>query len=321
MLMPVSQMRKRVVMGVVIVMLIGVGMYGFVPQLDSFDSSWRSLQGARPGYVVAAAAATLAASLLAAILYMLISFHRLALHTTLLVQLSGLFVNRILPAGVGGVGLNYLYLRAKRHSVIRAGAVVSLNNLMGFVGHMVLVLLVLLWYALTATDVPLKIGSGTERIAVLGGVAVVLAVMFVAMRSTLQRWLRRSGKQLRTVWRYYARRPETLGLALFVSMSMTLASAASLWLCSEALGLGLNIGIVFAIFTLGVAAATVTPTPGGIGGAEAALTAGFIAQGIPASQALACALLFRLVSYWFGIVVGSFAFAWAYGHGLFRKSS
>jgi uncharacterized protein (TIRG00374 family) len=62
---------------------------------------------------------------------------------------------------------------------------------------------------------------------------------------------------------------------------------------------------VFIVFTLGVAVGTATPTPGGIGGAEAALTAGFLAQDVSAPLALAAALLYRFTSFWVGLAVGA----------------
>jgi uncharacterized membrane protein YbhN (UPF0104 family) len=56
-----------------------------------------------------------------------------------------------------------------------------------------------------------------------------------------------------------------------------------------------------------------TPTPGGIGGAEAALTAGLVASGQSAADSLAAALLFRAVTYWLPMVLGYAAFQSVYG--------
>ena len=50
------------------------------------------------------------------------------------------------------------------------------------------------------------------------------------------------------------------------------------------------------------------PVPGGIGVTEAALTAGFIAIGVPDDIAFAAALTSRVITFYFPPVLGAFAF-------------
>jgi uncharacterized membrane protein YbhN (UPF0104 family) len=52
------------------------------------------------------------------------------------------------------------------------------------------------------------------------------------------------------------------------------------------------------------------PVPGGIGITEAALTAGFIAIGVPDATALAAALTCRVVNYYIPPIPGWFALRW-----------
>jgi len=52
------------------------------------------------------------------------------------------------------------------------------------------------------------------------------------------------------------------------------------------------------------------PIPGGIGVAEAGLTAGFVAVGVPNATAFAAALTYRLISYYLPPIWGFFAFRW-----------
>jgi uncharacterized protein (TIRG00374 family) len=54
--------------------------------------------------------------------------------------------------------------------------------------------------------------------------------------------------------------------------------------------------------------AGLTPSPGGLGGVEAALVALLVAlTGLTAAQALAAALVYRVMSYWFALGVGGLA--------------
>ena len=52
------------------------------------------------------------------------------------------------------------------------------------------------------------------------------------------------------------------------------------------------------------------PTPGGLGGFEAALVAGLTALHIAAGPAVAAVLTFRLLTFWLPIVPGFIAFRW-----------
>jgi uncharacterized protein (TIRG00374 family) len=57
-------------------------------------------------------------------------------------------------------------------------------------------------------------------------------------------------------------------------------------------------------YGLGQAAQSVPLTPGGLGLVEFAVAAVFVQAGVPASQALAGVLLYRLISYWGMVLVG-----------------
>jgi uncharacterized protein (TIRG00374 family) len=53
---------------------------------------------------------------------------------------------------------------------------------------------------------------------------------------------------------------------------------------------------------------SLVPTPGGIGGIEAALTGGLTTAGIPSATAATAVLVFRLLTWWFPVIPGWFAF-------------
>jgi uncharacterized protein (TIRG00374 family) len=91
-------------------------------------------------------------------------------------------------------------------------------------------------------------------------------------------------------------------------MGITACYAACLYVCAQAVGTPLSVLHVFLVLTLGVAASSVTPTPGGIGGAEAAMIAGLASLGVPVSQGIPIALVYRLVTYWLPLVPGFIAF-------------
>jgi uncharacterized protein (TIRG00374 family) len=102
-------------------------------------------------------------------------------------------------------------------------------------------------------------------------------------------------------------------------MVLTACNTFCLYVCLQALGLSLPLSVVLVVFTLGVSAGEAVPTPGGLGGFEAGLAAGFVAYGIEPSQALAAAILYRLVSYWLPLAAGLAAFIASERLGLFIR--
>jgi uncharacterized protein (TIRG00374 family) len=62
-------------------------------------------------------------------------------------------------------------------------------------------------------------------------------------------------------------------------------------------------------YIVGQLAAAVPLTPGGVGVVEATTTGALAAQGVPAGQAAAVVLAWRLVSHWLPIVAGLVVYA------------
>lgn len=302
-------MRRRYILGGTLIVLLGIGLYGLLPQLPALGRGWSLLGHAKAWYVLLAIAASLLSVACSALVYCLIAVKPLRYVDTLLVELSGLLVDRILPAGIGGLGLNVLYLRARQHTTTQAGTVAALNNTLGFVGHLLLAVVVIGGSFLTGRSVALRLPSLYQWLVIL--------ILFIALLSILTGvayvrrwpWLARVRQQLAAMAHYYAKQPGRLLLAVVVSAGLTLGNVLGLWFAALALGLSVSFLVVFLVFTLGVAAGTATPTPGGLGGIEAALAAGLASQGIPIASAVAAALLFRLVNFWLGLPIGGAAYA------------
>ena len=73
------------------------------------------------------------------------------------------------------------------------------------------------------------------------------------------------------------------------------------------------------IFSAGEAFGTATPTPGGLGGVDAALVVGMTAFGVPLASSLAVTLLFRLVSCWIPVIAGIGFFYYSDRNGFFYR--
>lgn len=313
--------KKQYILSLVLLLLAAVGMFGVLPQLSNFDSSLEALSHAKANLVILAIAAGLLSCGFSALLYMIVSFQRLTFTNTLLVQLSGLFINRILPGGVGGLGLNFLYLRHQKHSASQATTVVALNNTIGFIGHFLLAVACLIIYVITGNELRFNAPTVSPAIGlIIGCIAIGLVVLWKLQQVQLRKLRTVFGKQFRVLVTNYAEHPLRMVAAIALSCCLTLSNVACLWLSCQAVGVSISFIAVFVVFTFGIAVSTATPTPGGLGGAEAALAAGLMSQHISSPLALAAALLYRLVSFWFGLVIGLIAFTVVQSRHLLKTS-
>lgn len=290
---------------IVLTIVLALAVYVLVPQLLDFGDSWTMIANPAWQWVGLAGIAAVATYLAGAGTYYLLAFSRLPYSALVMVQFAAMFVNRLLPGGVGALGANYLYLRNHRHNSAQAAVVVAVNNLLGVCGHTILI--VLLALILGSADL-LTRATSQDSLMTLAVVGVVMCTVFVLARVIAKqrfvKWLGQVRRQLAA----YRRRPAHLSSALLTSMLLTLANSLCLYAACKAVGGDVGFGQALLILSLGVSAGVAVPTPGGLGGFEAGLTAGFIAFGLNSQQALAAALLYRLISYWLVLLFGALAF-------------
>jgi uncharacterized membrane protein YbhN (UPF0104 family) len=286
-------------------LLIGISLlvlYAVVPQLGSFHRSWHYLATARGEQARWGAVFAGLAYFAAAGTYYFLALKPLPYLRTVLIQLTSMFANRLLPAGIGSIGVNYLYLKAKRHSRAEAVAVVTVNNLLGFIGHILILSVALLFYAGT-------LNWHVDLMPWLVAAALVVAVIILAISSFhLKQKLRQEVRQIIKSLLGYRRRLPKVGLALLTSVGLTLCNVLSLWFCTQAIGVHVSFEQVLLAFTLGIAVGSIAPTPGGLGGIEAGMVAGLVGFHVVSSQALAAVLLYRLFNFWLAFAVGAAAF-------------
>lgn len=293
--------RRHILTLIVIVLVI----YALIPQLGDFHNAWQLLRRPSPIWLTAAIGLTFITYAAAALTYCLLALQPLRYRTTLLIQLAATFINRLLPAGVGALGVNYAYLRRQRFSTAGASSMIAINDLLGLIGHGLLVAITLI--VVSGRDQPVSPSfDHITKLAwfVAATVIVILVVLAIAGRHRPKKFMADLWTQLRG----YVGRPWRLAAALISSMLLTSANVLCLACSALALGVHLPFVAILLVFTFGAGIAAATPTPGGLGGFEAGLAAGLIAYHVSSADALAVALLFRLVSYWLTLAVGAVAF-------------
>lgn len=302
-----KQKRSAVLRNLVVLAMLVIALYVIIPQLEQFDTAFDAAMSADPWLLVCAGLMIMGAIAAAALVYVCLALKRIRYRKSFTIQVAGMFVNRLLPAGIGGMGLSADFLYRSKHSLTIATLIVLLNNLLTFVGHMTLLAVAVLVFGITAPsfdlpDVSYWVWAGGI------GIATILLVLFWRKAISVAAKITADIQKLVQIYRRF---PHKIIGAYVAAMCNTAGHAAAIACCMYAFGLDLSPVIALVVLTGGVAVASVTPTPGGLLGAEAGLTAVLVGYGVDLGTALAIALSYRLVSYWLPLLPGVYAFWYA----------
>lgn len=293
------KVNKSLVLSLAILL---IALYVLLPQIKDLKTSVTLARHADRDWLLLALVLVGVTYGFATLSYQLLARHRLKVRRTLLIQISSACANRLLPAGLGGLSLNTAYLFNNKHKIAEASTVAATNNLLGIVGHLLILGVVLVF-------LPSSV-KFTDNFHVSRSIYVSVMVVLVGLIATIlvfpkiRHWLENFSWQVIRDIGAYSKHPLRLIAALFSSIGLTLCYVSALLVCMLAFGTHLDFTQVLVIFTLGTIVGTATPTPGGLIGIEAGLIAGFVAFGVSGPRALAIVLSYRFISYWLPILPG-----------------
>ena len=228
---------------------------------------------------------------------------RLDFFRTALAQLAGSFVTLVTPAAVGGAALNIRYLQRRKIPAAVAAASVGVAQVVAFVLHLMLLVVLA---AIAGTSAKENIQPPEWAWFVLAGLVVVaLAVAAIpATRRVLRARVSPMMGQVLPRLLEVAQHPRKLALGIGGTLLLSATYIGCLAACVAAFGRTVPIASIGVVYLTGSAIGSILPTPGGLGGVEAALTAGLTAAGVPGAAAVSAVLLFRLLTFWLPVPFG-----------------
>ena len=228
---------------------------------------------------------------------------RLSFVRTYLTQLAVAFSGLVAPSAIGNIALNLRYLQRAGVNPAVAGGSVGLAQLAQFSSYFVLLLIS---SVLAGTG---QRASFTPPLAAVIGLIVVVALLLAALavpagrRLIISRFLpvvRRVVPRVVAIFQDPRKVVTLFSGALLLDMSFV----AALTCATRAFGATPSVAAVAVVYFAGAIIGSAVPTPGGLGGVEAALSAGLVAVGLDVSVAVSSVLLFRLCTYWLPIPFG-----------------
>ena len=308
---PVEHLERVSARTVVTVVMFAAAVHFLLPQLGDVGKMWSRVEDADWKWVPAIIAMSALTYFGAALSMAGAVASSVRIFPTFLAQVASSFVNRVSPANVGGMALNARFLQKSGVDSTTAVTGVGLNTLAGFVVHVVLTTLFIVWAGQSAfrsfklpSPEKLLVGAG-----VVAGLAVVVLLVPAVRRAVVEKlgkFLKRSVAGVAAV----ARRPDKLALLLGGSAIVTLTYILSFYYAGEAFGGGLSLATMGAVYLAGSAIASAAPTPGGIGAVEAALIAGLTAAGMSSDVAVPTVFLYRLGTFWLPVLPGWASFTY-----------
>ena len=315
--------RRRLVMGIALIVLSLVGLYLLLPKLAGLNQTWGRLRRGDPLWLGVAAGLELVSIAGYAVLFRTVfgrGIPRLDWRASIQIPLAGIAAIRLLAAaGAGGVAVTVWALgRAGMDPRVIACRMVA-NLILQYAVYLgaVVVFGVGLGVGILHGGGPFVL-TIVPALLSLAGAALVLSAVLVP--ADVERRLRavRSGPRL---WQRLIERlagaPAALGAGARTATELVrerrpgLLGAVAYW--------GFDIGALgcsfqafgghppVAVLVLGYFLGTLgglLPLPGGIGGVEGAMIGVFAAFGIPAAQALIAVLAYRAISFWLPTVPG-----------------
>jgi uncharacterized membrane protein YbhN (UPF0104 family) len=294
--------RRGLVVVAAIVVLVLVAL--LAPGLGSVRMI---LERASPGWIAVAIVLEVLSSLSYVAMFRPAFCPRMSWRSTFEIALSEIAVGSIVPAsGAGGVALGAWILTRSGMPVAvvarRSVAFLLIKSSVNFVA--VAIIGVLLWLGVGPDLSPALTILGTAiSVGVLVGVPIAARVLGKAGA--------RGGKKLRAVATAVYDGVGEAGRLLKDGDPLLIGGAIGYWLFDNlvllatfhAFGLSPPLIIVLMAYLCGQLGG-ILPLPGGIGGIDGGLIGTLIVYGIPAAEATAAVLAYRVVLFWVPLVMG-----------------
>ncbi|GGM84849.1 hypothetical protein GCM10009721_06990 [Terrabacter tumescens] len=225
---------------------------------------------------------------------------------TYMTQLAVAFSGLVAPAAVGNIALNTRYLQTSGLSPTVAGASVGVAQVAQFCSYFVLLVIS---GVLAGTGPAVSFSPSPVLVAVILAVLIALLALLAIPRvralitDRVLPQIKSAVPQVLAVLQHPKKLSQLLGGALLLDVSFV----AALVCATRAFGADAPVAAVAVVYFAGAIIGSAVPTPGGLGGIEAAMSAGLIAIGVDSGTAVSSVLLYRLATYWLPIPFGWFS--------------
>ena len=313
---PVQDLRRVKLSNIVMVVFAAIAANAIISQVAEigWDTLREDLAAASVGWLIATLVIRFSSFTIPVIGLRAVVPQPVPFAPTALLQSARTFVGLVVPSTLGRVALDVRYLQrlgVPATTALTQGPVISL---IGFAVEVVL-LLSTSWALGQTIDRSTTDKGGPSALLVIVAVLVVLGVIAVfavpKLRAAVVPKVRAALADLRAV----VTSPARLGRVAFSELLERIVSALALATTAAAFGASVPFtALVFVCVGSGLLAG-IAPVPGGVGVAEATMTALLTAVGVPPEQAFAIAITHRVLTSYLPPLPGFFSLRWLRANG------
>jgi uncharacterized protein (TIRG00374 family) len=298
-----KQLPWRNIISVIVLVLFALLI---VRNWSNFVQSFDAIKNADMAWLIVAVCGMVLTYVAAAGGYLVVSLKKLSALYTLLAQVAAAFANKLLPSGVGGLGLNVAYLHKNKYTPTEATTVTAINSIAAFVSFSLLFIIALASGGLSSSTITVPDIPVWVALLIVG--VILITVIIVLKNKKIRTKIASVIQQAIDTIKAYKDHPFRLLGAVAMATFVTFAYLLALYASARSLGVQIGISEIFFVYVFGAIATAAVPTPGGLGAAEAALYAGFVSYGVEQSLALSVVLAYRFITYWVPILPGYLSF-------------
>ena len=310
-----EQLTRVTWKSIVMTVFIGFAAYTIIGGLAEvgFDTIVDTLSDARWSLVLLGLVLAAATNYTDAIALAAVSPKPVPVGITTVEQFAIGFVNIAVPSAAGRVATNARYFQKFGISAVTSTTTGAITGFIGFIAQATLVVVTILIGAGSIDLSDMQGGGSVLRLLGMAIVIFVIASIVVAAVPAWRHWawgklekpMSQIGEALETV-----KDPKVAIKALGASIGTEVLYGAAFAMCVLAVGGSVSLGeAVFINVTVSLFAGLM-PIPGGVGVAEAGMTAGLTAIGVDADVAVAGVLVYRLISYYLPPLWGYVSLRW-----------
>jgi len=220
------------------------------------------------------------------------------------------FINLTVPSSAGRIGMNIRFLQQMGTPTPHALAAGAADDASETMVQIALFLVALPFVSVEVDTGQFGGGGPDSRLLVALGVVLLISAVLIwrvpMLRDKVLPPVRSALSSLWSVIRDRRKRLELFGGTILAELLYVIALGAT----CLAYGVHLNLAQLIFVNTSAAVLSSLVPVPGGIGAAEASLSAGLIAMGVDESSAFAIAITQRLWTFYLPPIWGYASLQW-----------
>jgi undecaprenyl-diphosphatase len=286
----------------ILVFLVLIAIYYFLPQLGAFKHTFSVIGHASPLWLLVAFFFTCLSFLASAITQFTAGNFLGKLSDIAYLDFAGSFISHFLPFSIGGVNLTSKYYKKYGEPQTKALVMSTIPIIFGVISTILLVAIISPITLVRYFDKVHNTHLTSWKLYLAIGIVLTIVIAIIFFRQKVKNFLREAWSGLRGIKSF-----KQLGFLLAGSLSVTFTSTAVLFLSVIAIHRSASLIAIFVLYVTSSLVSNGAPTPGGIGATEAVLVVGLHAMHLSLPDAAAATLIYRFFTFWFPILPGAIA--------------